>query len=102
MEKKSGREYFLVKDVPQSRSFEYDIGEIAIGNPSVVSVVADRARRRIVLSPLETGETALLIFDANGKQRDNIQITVTSADLDQFVKDLKFLFRDIEGLRFRR
>ena len=96
------KEIFTVKDVPQTVSFDYDIGEIAIGNPSIISVVADRPRRRIVLSPLEVGDTALLVFDTNGKQRDNIQITVTSTDLDQFVKDLKFLFRDIEGLQFRR
>lgn len=100
-ERKS-REIFMVKDVPQSLGFDYDIGEIAIGNPSVVSVVADRVKKRVVLSPLESGETALLVFDALGKQRDSIQITVTSADLDQFVKDLRFMFRDIEGLQFRR
>lgn len=99
---KKTREVFLVKDVPQTLTFEYEIGEIAVGNPAFVSVVADRPRRRVVLSPLETGETALLVFDTFGKQRDNIQITVTSTDLDQFVKDLRFLFRDIEGLQFRR
>lgn len=99
---KMTKELFLVKDVPQTLSFDYDIGEIAIGNPGVVSVVADRVKRRIVLSPLEAGDTALIVFDADGKQRDNVQITVTSADLDQFVRDLKFLFRDIEGLSFRR
>jgi len=96
------REIFAVKDIPQSINLTYDIGEVAVGNPAIVSIVADRARKRIVLSPLEVGETAVLIFDTNGKQRDNIQITVTSTDLDQFVKDLKFLFRDIEGLQFRR
>ncbi len=101
-DKKATKELFLVKDVPQSLSFDYDIGEIAIGNPAVVSVVADRAKRRVVLSPLDAGETALLVFDSNGRQRDSVQITVTSADLDQFVRDLKFLFRDIEGLAFRR
>jgi pilus assembly protein CpaC len=93
---------FLVKDMPQSLTFDYDIGEIAIGNPAVVSVIADRVQRRIVMSPLEAGDTALLVFDTSGRQRESIQITVTSADLDQFVKDLKFLFRDIEGLQFRR
>lgn len=99
---KKTRELFLVKDVPQSLAFDYDIGEIAIGNPSVVSVVADRVKKRVILSPLEAGETALLIFDAAGKQRDSVQIMVTSADLDQFVRDLKFVFRDIEGLQYRR
>lgn len=99
---KKTREVFLVKDVPQTLTFEYEIGEIAVGNPAIVSVVADRPRRRIVLSPLETGDTALLVFDTFGKQRDNIQTTVTSTDLDQFVRDLRFLFRDIEGLQFRR
>lgn len=96
------RELFAVKDMPQTITFTYDIGEIAVGNPGVLSVVADRVRRRVVLSPLEVGETALLVFDTAGKQRDNIQIVVTSTDFDQFVRDLKFLFRDIEGLQFRR
>jgi Flp pilus assembly secretin CpaC len=96
------KEIFSVKDIPQTIDVDYEIGEIAVGNPAIASVVADRIRKRIVLSPLEPGETALLIFDSSGKQRDNIQITVTSTDLDQFVKDLKFLFRDIEGLQFRR
>jgi pilus assembly protein CpaC len=96
------RELFLVKDMPQTITVEYDIGEIALGNPAIVSVVADRGKRRIVLSPLEPGETALLVFDTTGAKKENIQITVTSTDLDTFVKDLKFLFRDIEGLQFRR
>lgn len=96
------REIFAVKDIPQTIQFEYDIGEIAIGNPSIAAVVVDRPRRRIVVTPLQIGETALLVFDSRGQQRDNVSISVTSTDLDQFVKDLKFLFRDIEGLAFRR
>jgi len=99
---KKTREVFLVKDVPQTLTFEYEIGEIAVGAPDIVSVVADRPRRRVVLSPLREGDTALLVFDTFGKQRDNIQITVTSTDLDQFVKDLRFLLRDIEGLQYKR
>jgi len=100
--KRPARELFLVKDMPQTIPFDYDIGEIAVGNPGVVAVVADRVRRRIVLSPLEVGETSILVFDSAGKQRESIQLTVTSTDLDQFQRDLKFLFRDIEGLQFRR
>ena len=96
------KEIFLVRDMPQTITFDYEVGEIAVGNPDVVAVVADRPRRRVVLSPLREGETALLVFDTGGKQRDNIQIFVTSTDLDQFVKDLRFLFRDIEGLSYRR
>jgi len=100
--RRSTKELFLVKDMPQTIPFDYDIGEIAVGNPAVVAVVADRARRRVVLSPLEVGETSILVFDTAGKQRESVQITVTSTDLDQFQRDLKFLFRDIEGLQFRR
>ena len=96
------REVFAVKDIPQTIDFEYDIGEIAIGNPGIASVVVDRPKRRMVVSPLNVGETAILVFDTRGIQRDNIQIAVTSTDLDQFTKDLKFLFRDIEGLATRR
>lgn len=96
------KEVFLVKDVPQTISFDYEIGEIAVGAPEILSVVADRPRRRVVLSPLLEGETALLVFDTFGKQRDNIQITVTSTDLDQFIRDLRFLLREIEGLTFKR
>lgn len=96
------RELFLVKDIPRTIDFEYDIGEIAIGNPGIASVVVDRPKRRMVISPIETGETALLVFDTRGVQRDNIQIVVTSTDLDKFIQDLKFLFRDIEGLSARR
>lgn len=99
---KKTKEVFLVQDVPQTLMFDYEIGEIAVGQPNIVAIVADRPRRRIVLSPLAPGDTALLVFDTFGKQRDNIQITVTSTDLDQFTRDLKFLFRDIEGLQFRR
>jgi pilus assembly protein CpaC len=56
----------------------------------------------MVISPLSVGETAILVFDSRGVQRDKIDIVVTSTDLDQFVKDLRFLFRDIEGLSTRR
>ncbi len=93
---------FLVRDVPRTFDLDYDIGEIAIGNPGIASVVVDRPKRRMVISPLSVGETAILVFDSRGVQRDKIDIIVTSTDLDQFVKDLRFLFRDIEGLSTRR
>lgn len=96
------RELFLVKDIPQAVDFDYDIGEIAVGNPAVASVVVDRPKRRMLISPLQVGDTAILVFDTRGSQRDKIQLTVTSTDFDQFTKDLKFLFRDIEGLSTRR
>lgn len=96
------REFFLVKDVPKALDFSYDIGEIAVGNPAIASVVVDRPKRRMVVSPLNIGETAILVFDTRGVQRDKIQLAVTSTDLDQFTKDLKFLFRDIEGLSTRQ
>jgi pilus assembly protein CpaC len=92
----------LVKDVPRTLEFDYDVGEIAVGNPSIASVVVDRPRRRMVLSPLTPGETALLVFDIRGVQRDTVQLVVTSTDLDVFVRDLGFTFRDIEGLNARR
>ncbi|MGA0164693.1 MAG: pilus assembly protein N-terminal domain-containing protein, partial [Bdellovibrionota bacterium] len=91
-----------MRDIPRTVDFDYDIGEIAIGNPSIASVVVDRPKRRMVISPLSVGETAILVFDSRGVQRDKIDIVVTSTDLDQFVKDLRFLFRDIEGLSTRR
>src|SRR5690606_28667053 len=31
----NSREIFLVKDIPQTLTFDYDVGEIAIGNPQV-------------------------------------------------------------------
>lgn len=96
------RELFLVKDMPRTLDFDYDIGEIAVGNPAIASVVVDRPKRRMVVSPLSIGETSILVFDSRGIQRDTVQLTVTSTDLDQFTKDLKFLFRDIEGLTTRR
>lgn len=96
------RELLLVRDVPRTLEFDYDIGEIAIGNPQISSVVVDRPRRRMVLSPLTPGETALLVFDTRGVQRDAVQLVVTSTDLDQFIRDLGFTFRDIEGLTSRR
>lgn len=95
------REVFLVVNVPRTVNFDYDIGEIAVGRPQIASVVVDRPRRRMVVSPLQVGETAILVFDARGVQRDKIQVIVTSQDLDQFIRDLKFLLRDIEGLTAR-
>lgn len=96
------RELFLVKDIPQAVDFDYDVGEIAVGNPAVAAVVVDRPKRRMLISPLSIGETAILVFDTRGIQRDSIRLVVTSTDLDQFIKDLKFLFRDIEGITARR
>jgi pilus assembly protein CpaC len=88
--------------VPRTIEFDYDIGEIAIGNPSIAAPILDRPRRRMIVSPLSPGQTAILLFDSRGIQRDKIELVVTSSDLDAYVKDLKFLLRDIEGLSFKR
>lgn len=96
------RELILVRNNPRTIDFDYDIGEIAVGNPAIASVIVDRPKRRMVITPLQVGETAVLVFDTRGVQRDNIRLVVTSTDLDQFIKDLKYLFRDIEGLTARK
>lgn len=96
------RELLLVVNVPRTIEFDYDIGEIALGNPSIAAPILDRPRRRMIVSPLSPGQTAILLFDTRGIQRDKIELVVTSSDLDQYVKDLKFLLRDIEGLSFKR
>ncbi|MGA0164510.1 MAG: hypothetical protein ACO3LE_09770, partial [Bdellovibrionota bacterium] len=43
-------ELFVVRDIPRTVDFDYDIGEIAIGNPSIATVVVDRPKRRMVIS----------------------------------------------------
>ena len=78
-------ELFVVRDIPRTVDFDYDIGEIAIGNPSIASVVVDRPKRRMVISPLSVGETAILVFDSRGVQRDKIDIVVTSTGYKSLV-----------------
>jgi pilus assembly protein CpaC len=102
IDKIRNRELLLVVNVPRTIEFDYDIGEIAIGNPSIAAPILDRPRRRMIVSPLSPGQTAILLFDSRGIQRDKIELVVTSSDLDAYVKDLKFLLRDIEGLSFKR
>lgn len=96
------RELLLVRNVPRTIEFDYDIGEIATGNPNIATPILDRPRRRMIISPLSPGTTAILVFDSRGIQRDKIDVVVTSSDLDQYVKDLKFILRDIEGVTFTR
>ena len=91
-------EMFLIVGKPKNISFKYKIRRVDIGDPSVCNYHWEG--KLITLIHLKEGKTRLLVYDfeTQDKERDTIAITVFSKDLNEHLKDLKLLLKDVEGI----
>lgn len=91
----------LVKGSNKPLSIDYDIGKIAIGDPSVCDFVVSKSRREVILSPKKRGTTNLLLWDKEGHKRDSMEIVVVD-NLRRLAENLRQLFHGIEGVEIKR
>lgn len=94
----SYEDQYLPVGYPKNLKFKFPIGRVDVGDSSICNFHVDRKARRITLVPTKPGETRLLIYDRKDVQREAMKIFVTSKDLNRYIKDLKRLLRDVEGI----
>ena len=92
----------LVVGNPKNLFFAYPLGDIHIGKPEVCNYLADRETKKVTLVPVAKGDTVLIIYDDKGKQREVINITVFSRDLERFTEELRLMLKDIDGVEVRQ
>lgn len=98
----TGTDEYLVVNVPKIKAFNYSIGNVTVGNPEICDFKADRKKNRITLYPKNAGETLLLVFDANGAQRNALQLRVYPSDPEQLLSQIRKLLINIEGIKVDR
>jgi Flp pilus assembly secretin CpaC len=90
-------EQYLVVGSAKNIKFKFTIGNVVVGDATICDYKVDRTKNIITLLPQKDGATQLLVHDQD-KQRESIKIIVAPKDLASYIKLLKRLFKDIEGI----
>jgi pilus assembly protein CpaC len=93
---------YLIVNVPKLKSFNYAIGNVTVGSPDICDFRANRKTNQITLYPKKAGETLLMVYDANGKQRNAIQLSVYPTDPERLLSQIRKLLMNIEGISINR
>ena len=78
---------------------KYEIGDIAITDPSILDYVVRENRKEIYLNPLKEGYVTLTIWNNRDKIQDTVTFNVVSVALDSILQDLKENLRKATGIR---
>lgn len=84
----------------------YPISKLAIGDPTIADYKATAApktqqRIDILINGKKPGRTNLIIYDAQGKQSEEIMITVLIKNLEEYKKQITALVGNVEGITFK-
>lgn len=89
----------LLKGNSTTLDVDYEIGDIAIADPSVCDFVVSRERKQIYLNPKESGKTTLTVWDASGAKREEVGINVYSTTLAEVLRAAKESFGTLDGIK---
>jgi pilus assembly protein CpaC len=101
-----GKEKYLTLSTGLSRilEFQFDIGSIYVGDPSLFEFTRIKAgdkERKLRLVPKQAGYTDMTIHDTSGAPRVTYMVRVTREDIGQVVSQLEELIGDIEGIQIK-
>ncbi len=85
-------------------SVDYQIKELAIGNPAVADYVVRRSTPQgseVIINGKQAGLTNLLIWDSAGVKRDERMVQVTARDINAHLGQVKALIGRVEGVQYR-
>ncbi|MCA1988468.1 MAG: pilus assembly protein N-terminal domain-containing protein [Desulfarculus sp.] len=85
-------------------SLPYQFSKLAVGDPTVADYLVqknDPAGAEVLLNGKRGGSTNLIVWDAEGKQRDVIGITVLIKDLQAYAREIQAVVGRAPNLRFR-
>ena len=93
---------YLVVNVPKIMNFNFSVGNVTIGNNEICEFKANRKNSTITLYPKRAGQTLLMVFDTNSKQRDAIQLSIYPQDPEKKLDQIRQLLMNIEGITINR
>lgn len=73
-----------------------DMNRIAVGNPAIADVKA--LNKQILVTAIEQGQTDIIIWDMNDKQR-SVKVQVVEIDPQAVAREIRRLLKDVEGIR---
>ena len=78
-------------------------GGISIGNPKIVATTLVKIgdKRQLVFKPLAAGETTVTVRDVDGNIRLIFTVRVTATPLFTYLREIRDLLRDVEGIDIR-
>ncbi len=80
---------------------EYEIGDVAISNPSVADYIVHEGRHQIYLNALVEGYTTLTLWDKGGAEKDSVPIHVYTVTLKGILDEAKRIFGGLPSIRFQ-
>ncbi|OGQ04909.1 MAG: hypothetical protein A2W61_07690 [Deltaproteobacteria bacterium RIFCSPLOWO2_01_44_7] len=90
----------LTKGESATISTDYEIGDVAVGDPKVVDFLIQENRKQIYLNAKGEGFTTLTLWDTKGEARDAIPITVYQTSLKGILSEAKQSFGSLKTIQF--
>lgn len=82
----------------------YQFSDMAVGNPAIADYVVranTAGKSEIIINGKQAGKTNLLIWDKDGKKRQELSISVYVRDLNAHLALIKSMIGPAEGVTFR-
>jgi len=83
----------------QTLKTEYEIGDIAITDGSVVQYIVRDNRKEIYVNPLKEGQTTLTVWDKADQLQDKITISIVPVNIEGILKEAQAYIQDILGVQ---
>lgn len=93
---------YLVKGISETMTTDYEIGDVAVSDPTVLDFMVQKGRNEIFLNPLKAGVATLTIWDSGGSKRDSLPVTVGLTSVEDVVKEIKNIFSNNNKVRFQQ
>lgn len=90
----------LVKGESKTIQVDYDIGEVAVSEPSICDYIVKENRREIYLNPKKEGRTSLTLWDISGVKRDDFGVSVVAIGMSEILEDARDTFSSNGALEF--
>lgn len=91
----------LVAGKATTMSTDYNIGDVAVTDQSVVDYVVQKNRQEIYLNPLKAGRVTLTIWDDQDKVRDVFVLKVVSEKIDTVMRVVNEELKNVSGITIK-
>jgi Flp pilus assembly secretin CpaC len=79
----------------------YEVGDVAITDPSVVDYIVQSNRKEIYLNPQREGRATLTIWDDKDRVKEVIVLNVVSVKIDTVFRHVKSELRNVSGISIK-
>lgn len=88
----------LMKGQSSTLVVDYDIGDVAVADPSVCDFLVGKDRRSFYINARGGGETIVTLWDVSGTKREEVLVRVVTTTLKEALEKAKQEFSDLTGV----